>query len=357
MSKVNDLIDLWIEKFEERVADGRRSPTSLTTYRSAIKNHVRPAIGELRIAEATTPRLDRVIGEIKRNAGRPTAKTCRAVVSGMMQLAVRYGALTVNPVREVEAIESRPKDPPRALTNEEIAGLRQLLTANEAAARADLPDLVIFMLGTGVRIGESLAVLWSQVDLEAGTVEITHTMARLPGQGLVRKAPKSKAGERALPLPDWAVAMLRRRNAASVRLDDPVFADSLGGFRDPSNVRRALRRALSPVGSTARRDLGQALRSARLQAALTRKQVVKTLGWPKTRLELIENGRIKIDRPLVVTLVKTYSIDLDASPGLSAQVDRAAEPSPPDALPGSAPTPSAKPPPPPWTAEANPPAK
>jgi len=313
--KINDLVDLWIAKFEERVADGRRSPTSLTTYRSAIKNHVRPAIGELRIGEATTPRIDRVIGEIKRNAGRPTAKTCRAVVSGMMQLAVRYGALSVNPVREVEAIESRPKNPPRALTNEEIIGLRQLLTADEAAVRADLPDLVIFMLGTGVRIGESLAVLWSQVDLEAGAVELTHTIARLPGQGLVRKAPKSKAGERALPLPDWAIAMVRRRHAAGIRLDEPVFADSLGGFRDPSNVRRALRRALTPVGSTARRDLGQVLRSARLQATLARKQVVKTLGWPKTRLELIENGRIKVDRALVAPPVKIYGIDLDSSPG------------------------------------------
>jgi integrase len=59
---------------------------------------------------------------------------------------------------------------------------------------------------------------------------------------------------------------------------------------------------------------------------------VKTLGWPKTRLELIENGRIKIDRPLVATLVKTYGIDLDASPTLSDQVHQAAQPSPADAL-------------------------
>ncbi|MFC6161149.1 hypothetical protein [Kribbella jiaozuonensis] len=77
--KINDLIDLWIEKLEERIEDGRRSPTTLTTYRTAIKNHERPALGQLLIGEATTPRIDRVIGTIKRNAGRPTAKTCRAV--------------------------------------------------------------------------------------------------------------------------------------------------------------------------------------------------------------------------------------------------------------------------------------
>ncbi|MFD7161544.1 helix-turn-helix domain-containing protein [Kribbella sp. NPDC059898] len=343
--KINDLIDLWIEKLEERIEDGRRSPTTLTTYRTAIKNYVRPALGELLIGEATTPRIDRVIGTIKRNAGRPTAKTCRAVISGMMQLAVRYGALTVNPVREVEAVEARPKDPPRALTTEEIALLRQQLTTDEAARHADLPDLVVFMLGTGVRIGESLAVLWSQVDLEAGAVQITHTVVRVPGQGLIRKAPKSRAGVRALPLPDGAVTMLRRRHAAGVHPDEPIFADSLGGFRDPSNVRRALRRALSPVASTARRDLGETLRSARLQAGLTRKQIATKLGWPKTRLELIETGRIKLDRELVATLVKTYRINLDKSPTLSAQVDQQPNPHPQTPSPGSAPTPSAKPPP------------
>lgn len=56
------------------------------------------------------------------------------------------------------------------------------------------------------------------------------------------------------------------------------------------------------------------------------------LGWPKTRLELIENGRIKLDRPLVATLVNIYGIDLDTSPALSTQVDQATKPSPSEAL-------------------------
>jgi hypothetical protein len=42
MHKLSHLIDLWEKKFEERIADGKRSPTSLGTYRRAIKNHIRP---------------------------------------------------------------------------------------------------------------------------------------------------------------------------------------------------------------------------------------------------------------------------------------------------------------------------
>ncbi|TDO47147.1 phage integrase family protein [Kribbella sp. VKM Ac-2527] len=332
MHKINHLLDLWEKRFEGLVADGTRSPTSLDTYRRALKNHIRPALGELRIGEATTPRIDTALTKIKNKAGAPTAKTCRAVISGAMRLAVRYGAISVNPVREVDAIEAKPKHPPRALTTEEVTLLRKSLTADGQAIQADLPDLVTFMLGTGVRIGESLAVLWSQVDLEAGTVEITHTLARIAGEGLLRKAAKSRAGKRVLSLPRWAVSMLRTRHAAGIRLDDPIFADAHGGFRDPSNTRRALRTALSPIGSTTRRDLGQSLRTLRRTAGMTRKQVAEALAWPQTRIELIETGRIKTDQQLVANLVKTYGINLETSPSLQSEVKAAIQPADSDKL-------------------------
>ena len=246
MHKITHLLDLWEKRFKERVADGKYSPTSLDTYRRAIKNHVRPALGEVRIGEASTPRIDTVITQIKTRAGAPTAKTCRAILSGATKLAVRYGAISVNPVREVDAIEAEPKTPPRSLTGDEVTLLRKHLATDERAVHADLPDLVTFTLGTGVRIGESLAARWSQVDLEAGTVEITDTIVRVTGQGLLRKRTKSRAGQRLLHLPDWAIAVLQTRYAAGIRLDEPIFADSIGGFRDPSNVRRSLRTVLPP---------------------------------------------------------------------------------------------------------------
>ena len=124
---------------------------------------------------------------------------------------------------------------------------------------------------------------WSQVDLEAGTVEITSTIVRVTGQGLLRKRTKSRAGQRLLHLPDWAIAVLRTRHAAGIRLDDPIFTDIIGGFRDPSNVRRSLRTTLSPVGSTARSDLGLTLRALRRETKMTRSQVAETLTWPQTR--------------------------------------------------------------------------
>jgi integrase len=72
---------------------------------------------------------------------------------------------------------------------------------DEKAVERDLPDLTLFILGTGVRIGEALAVLCHQVDFDSGCVEVTHTLIRVKGKGLVRKKTKSRAGERLLKLP------------------------------------------------------------------------------------------------------------------------------------------------------------
>lgn len=276
MTRFSSAANVWLDKLDAMVRDGRRSPGTVETYRRQLRNHVLPALGEVRLGEITTPLVDKVIAAIKADVSGATAKSCRSVISGVMGLAVRYGGVTHNPVREVERIESQPKREPRALTNQERIQLLEQLQADEKAVRRDLPDLVFFVLATGCRIGEALAVIWSQVDFDAGTIQITSTLVRVKGEGLLRKRTKSRAGERTLPLPPSALAILRRRFMTGARLDQPLFRDVLGGFRDPANVRRELREArgvetLAWITShtfrkTAATILDQAAVSARLVA-------------------------------------------------------------------------------------------
>jgi len=271
-----DAADLWLEGLSTLVEQGRRSPGTVETYERQLRNHVLPAMAELRLGEITTPLVERVLGGIRRDISGGSTKSCRTVISGVMGTAVRHGAVSVNPVREVRGIETKPHEPPRALTSAELIALVQQLQDDEVARRHDLPDLVFFMLATGVWIGEALAVVWSDVDLDTGTVAITSTLIRVKGEGLVRKPTKTRTGDRMLPLPLSAVAVLRRRFMSGARLNQPVFPDVRGGFRDPSNVSRELRNArgdaeLAWVTShtfrkTAATILDQAALSARLIA-------------------------------------------------------------------------------------------
>jgi integrase len=185
--RFGDAAAMWLAKIEAMAAEDRRSPGTVETYRRVFDRHVKPALEALRLAEVLTPVVDRFIATMKEDVGAPTARTCKTIVSGVMGLAVRYGAVTVNPVREVERVEGLPRKEPRSLTEEERVAWVVQLAADEDAVRKDLPDLTAFMLATGARIGETLAVLWSEVDLERETVEITSTVIRVKGVGLIRK--------------------------------------------------------------------------------------------------------------------------------------------------------------------------
>ena len=200
------------------------------------------------------------------------------------------------------------------------------------ALAADLPDLTLLLLATGVRIGEALGLLWSEVDVDAGMIAITGQVTRVTGAGLVRGPTKSAAGQRVLALPSWGVEMLATRRSRGIRPDEPVFCDALGGFRDPNNVRRDLRRARAPRGNEARRDLGAALANARRSAAKSRSEVAEALAWPRTRVELVESGRVRLEPQEVAAMADLYRVTKAGRNELTLLAQEATKPTETDAL-------------------------
>lgn len=260
-TKVRELAELWFAEF----CDLERSPTTIDSYRYQLDRHVLPALGELHVREVKTWRLDRLIKTVRSNVrakataskprrgteasrGASAAKALRTVLNGMMGLAVRHGALDANPVRDVARIESG-RAPTRSLTLAEAQDLRGKLHVHEKAAEWDLVDFADMMLGSGLRIGETSAVVWDAIDFVAGTVEVRGTVIRVKGVGLVLKPkPKSKAGWRTVELAGWTVDMLRRRKPTDAPSGGLVFPAPLGGLRDPSNTNADLRRVFDEVG-------------------------------------------------------------------------------------------------------------
>jgi integrase len=164
-----------------------------------------------------------------------------------MQLAARHDAVDHNPLREVATVVGKKKAA-RSLTLDEVRVLRAGLRADEKAVGRGVPALVDFMLGTGLRIGEALAVTWEALDLDACTVEVRGTVVRQPGVGLIiQPAPKTESGWRTLHLPAWLVALLRAREHVD-NLWNVVFPSQLGRLRERSNTNADIREALDPLG-------------------------------------------------------------------------------------------------------------
>ena len=238
-TKVADLAAKWFSQLEGK------SPSTMQAYRDRLDRQVLPALGSVRVRELSVGLLDRHLAAVRASHGPALAKMTKSVISGMCGLACRHDALKANPCRDVARIPSQTRRAPRALTADEVRSVRAWLSQNASARERDLPDLVAFMVATGLRIGEACAVSWPDVDLDAGTVTVTGTVLRVKGQGLVVSRPKSVAGERVLELPSWCVALLRRRRPSS----GPVFpAPRSRKLRDPNNTRRALREAFHAMG-------------------------------------------------------------------------------------------------------------
>ena len=169
----------------------------------------------------------------------------------------------------------------RALTNDEAAKLRAALRSDEAAVMLDLPDLVDFMLGTGLRIGEACAVRWSAVDLAAGVREVNSTVVRSKEHGLViQDRPKSAAGWRVIALPDSIIEMLRRRQGSGAPMSAVVFRSPLGQVHDRSNTTGDLRRVFDRAGFdwVSSHTLRKTVATRLDDAGLTARQIADHLG-------------------------------------------------------------------------------
>lgn len=242
-SALGTLADVWLEEIER----SKLATNTKARYSSTVHAHVRP-VGELRLREVTVPRLQRLIDRVADGSGEAQARMVGVVLAGMFKLAVRHGALEANPAAGVRlpAVDSNEV---RAPNVQEIRIARAAFAASDAKQlrRADavreLVDIFDMLTATGARIGEVLALDWSDVDLEAGTVSITATVVRVPGEGLRRQpTPKSEKSRRGLKLPQYAVDMLTRRRVAAYC--EHVFPSANGSYRWPENVRVAWNAAL-----------------------------------------------------------------------------------------------------------------
>ncbi|TDO58219.1 phage integrase family protein [Kribbella sp. VKM Ac-2571] len=306
--RVSTAAELFLAEVQDLVDQDVLAPGTYQTYRYQYDKNLESRIGELRLIEASTPRVSDVIKAIRDEVGAATAKTCKSILTGTFVLAVTHGALTANPVREIKIRATSTKRLPRALEVDEREQWFDLLRQDEQAVKADLIDLSKFMIATGERIGESLAVTWRDLNRETGEIDCSHQIQRIKGKGLVRRRVKSSAGDRIVGLPTWALEMLLARWTPGSSLDAPIFPDSKGGFRDPHNVQKALRNARRPVGGQRRQQLGKILRDHRRKAGFTQDQIIAMLGWRKTRISLLETGRVRLTAEEAVTLADAYRL-------------------------------------------------
>ncbi|APE38748.1 hypothetical protein BOX37_26185 [Nocardia mangyaensis] len=291
-TRLSILMDMWLaevqqdEGVDQQSYDRYQAEIDASTDKRAKSDTIklRPSLGNLRVWEADAGRLDEHIQAVAAAGLMSKARRHKAILTGIMGLAVRYGALLENPVRDTARLRQR-KAKPQIIERERLVGLREQL--REWLAGNEIPgtpaythgpkrdplivDIADLILGSGVRPGEALAASWDQFDLESEppTFTLAATVVRLKGSGLFRQEwTKTAAGHRSVALPGFVADMLKRLRddpmhgrmcavkalrevgGRVVEVDDKVplvFPGRGGVLRDPHNFNRTWRDARGTV--------------------------------------------------------------------------------------------------------------
>lgn len=273
--RVSVAMDLFLTRLDQRLAQGDVAPTSADRYRYGV-GLLRPVLGELRIGELNVGRIEAAFERLaERGLAANTRRAARGVLSQVLSIAVRHGALPGNLVREMSPITDNRRrnggSGPRALTAEQRRQLFAWLDgdgtdAQRLARQRGMHDLILLMIGTGVRLGEALALTWGSVDLDGApfetggggvvlmpSIRITGNVVRVRPVGKVVHPGKTAQSLRTVPIPRAVAEMLRTRRPADSDPSEPVFpANGKRGvgltYREPTDVAHNIRDIRTELG-------------------------------------------------------------------------------------------------------------
>ena len=166
---VADGLDRFFSEFvPRRMADGRMAAGTEREYLKQARLTVRPALGSMKIEAVSRADVERAVakrGPVQRN------RTI-AFVSRLFNVFEdwEWRAQQTNPARRIEKTREEPRD--RVLAPSEVQAL--------GSALADMEDpfaaaAVRFLMMTGWRTGEALALRWEHVNFETGAIILPAT--------------------------------------------------------------------------------------------------------------------------------------------------------------------------------------
>ena len=134
----------------------------------------------------------------------------------------------------------------------------QAITLLEAVEQHRLKYLYHIALMYGLRKGELLGLLWSDLDFDKKLLRVTGTLQDLRGKPTRKSTPKTKSSARSLPLTDRLVTMGREHLEQTLAeyalrgqawsLTEPVFSSEAGTFIYPRNFNTHFKRILKHAG-------------------------------------------------------------------------------------------------------------
>jgi integrase len=209
-------------------------------YKTVLRVHVVPAWRTWRLRDIERLAIQSwVSDQFRQGKGWQVVRNSWTLLSSILESAVEYGYLQVNPARGVRFPQKAIKRKPAIIAGDDFVKLLGNL-------REPYRTMVSLIAATGLRIGELLALRWSALDLDGGTLAVRESVFEGKFQ-----PPKTQRARRTIPLGPRAVAVLKRHRETAIRRepDELVFGNAKGEpFREAKLLQRVLQPAAAEVG-------------------------------------------------------------------------------------------------------------
>lgn len=224
-----DFTERWLKEY----AQIHLERTTIEEYNNLLNVHILPAIGHLKLSKVQPIHLNKLYTDMleSRKDNQPggysptTIKRCHAVTSSIYSTAVQWNIVTDNPCERV-------KPPKQTNTSADIkhftieqteAFLREIdRQTKQGFIKLQHNIFFQFCIFCGLRRGEAVALLWSDIDMNTQTVSITKSTAIVEGKPYT-KAPKNHSSERVISVPSHIIKLLKR-----YRLEYDTYHMSVG---------------------------------------------------------------------------------------------------------------------------------
>lgn len=208
---VADLLERWLEYVAQSVR-----PASLIAYDVAVHQRIVPHIGFIRVSDLTSDdvaRLMRDLSTLPRAEGKEpysaaTVSFVRWLLGAALKKAIDWGYTDRNVAQSVR----RPRVPRHRIEGWSAEQARTFITGTKGD-----PNWALYVLAitTGMRKGELLALRWKDVDLAAGTVNVTATLRQVDRHRWSWDEPKTATSRRTIVLTRVAIEALSAHQATS----------------------------------------------------------------------------------------------------------------------------------------------
>jgi len=206
-----ELVALWWESYKNTI-----KPNSQQSMEGIVRLHILPVFGDYKLDKLTTPIIQQQVNKWadKANKGEKGAYANYSFLNNINRRILQYGvtmqAIKHNPARDViiPRKQQNKEHKVKFFSNQELKQFLDYLEDLDQSSYENFFDYVLYktLLASGCRIGEALALEWSDIDLKKGTINISKTLNRYQETN----TPKSKAGLREIDIDKATVSLLKQ---------------------------------------------------------------------------------------------------------------------------------------------------